>query len=194
MGCCLAYRASSRRFDGNLKYNMSVGQIAALAYYALSVDPDTIQMYSMTRIVCNRNHQCASFYYPLAFTFTNQSNRVDIIDEVYGIKAKKRSSYTLNSLRLLWGQVGGQTVYEGCRTGTGRGKGNAGCRRPAASEEPMPTPTPTPEPSATPAPRLRPIHRRQVSGGNSATPTPTAIRAAFTDADGQCDRIPAVWR
>ncbi len=135
-------------FDGNLAYNLSVSQIAGLAYYALSVDPDTIKMYSMsgsyvTVITAD------SFNYPLAFAFTNQSNRVEIINEVYGIDVSRRSGYTLNSLRLLWGKLESRqytNVVEPILDKV-KAKLDADALLPAE-----PTPTPTPEPSESPSP------------------------------------------
>jgi LCP family protein required for cell wall assembly len=78
-------------FDGNLYYNMTTAQVAALAYYALVyVDPDAIQMYSMSG-------SYVSMFGEYCFTFTNQSNRVKIIKDVYGIEVPQRSKYTLSA-------------------------------------------------------------------------------------------------
>lgn len=86
-------------FDGNLEYNMTVSQIAALAYFALKyVDPDTIQMYSMSG-------SYVKLFEPYAFTFTSQSNRIDIIQKVYNVTVSARSYYTMSAAKLRWGKL-----------------------------------------------------------------------------------------
>jgi LCP family protein required for cell wall assembly len=134
-------------FDGNLAYNMSVGQIAALAYYALSVDPDTIRMYSMSgayvTVITGD-----SFYYPLAFTFTNQSNRIKIISEVYGVEVKNRSSHTLNSLRLLWGKLQAKQYAKAVKPILSKAKEMLD---ESAEPTPEPTPSASQEPTETPS-------------------------------------------
>lgn len=135
-------------FDGNLEYNMSFNQIAALAYYALNVDPETIQMYSMSGSYVTVI-TAESFEYPLAFTFTNQSNRVTIIKDVYDIDVRKRSSHTLNELRLLWGKLESRQYTKVAEPilETVKAKLDADALLPVE-----PTPTPQPTETTTPEP------------------------------------------
>lgn len=85
-------------FDGNLEYNLTFNQISALAYYALTnVDTEDINMYSMSggsRNIFNWN-----------FIITDQTNRLKIIKEVYGVDVSKRSSYMLPAAQKLWGDM-----------------------------------------------------------------------------------------
>lgn len=89
-------------FEGNLEYNLTFNEISALAYYAINIDPDSVKSYSMSgSYVLVIEHADD----PFAFTFTNQANRVKIIEDVYGIKVSKRSGYTQNALQLRWGAL-----------------------------------------------------------------------------------------
>ncbi len=84
-------------FDGNLYYNLSFNQIAALAWYAYSVDSADITMDSMsgsTKNIFNWN-----------FVITNQKNRKKIMQDIYGFEVSARSDYTLEAAELLWGQM-----------------------------------------------------------------------------------------
>ena len=136
-------------FDGNLEYNMTVNEIAALAYFALKyVDPDTIQMYSMSG-------SYVKVFEPYAFTFTNQSNRIEIIQEVYGVKVSARSYYTMGAAKLRWGKL--QARYFIKIADSRLSKVQALLEDDAMlPEEPTPTPPPevteTPMPSETPSP------------------------------------------
>ena len=81
-------------FDGNLYTNTTLPQTAALAAFAYNVDSDNIAMYSMGggyRNIFNWN-----------FVLTDQSNRVEIIKEVYGYDAPKYNDYTSSSAQRLW--------------------------------------------------------------------------------------------
>ncbi len=138
-------------FDGNLEYNMTVNEIAALAYFALRyVEPDTIQMYSMggtyTRV-----------FEPYAFTFTDQSNRIDIIEKVYGVKVKARSYYTMSAAKLRWGKMQAEHFLKFTDSMLDKAKSLLDADS-ALPEEPTETPppevteTPTPPPSESPSP------------------------------------------
>ena len=81
-------------FDGDLFTNCSFAQTAALAAFAYNLDPENIGMYSM-------GGSMASLF-QWNFCFTNQSNRVDIINKVYHQKVSQRSKYTLTYARYKW--------------------------------------------------------------------------------------------
>lgn len=136
-------------FDGNLEYNMTVNEIAALAYFALKyVDPDTIQMYSMSGAYVR-------VFEPYAFTFTNQSNRIEIIQKVYGVDVSARSYYTMGAAKLRWGKL--QATHYIKIAKSRLSKVQALLEDDAMlPEEPTPTPPPevteTPTTSETPSP------------------------------------------
>lgn len=128
-------------FDGNLEYNMTVNEIAALAYFALKyVDPDTINMYSMSG-------SYVKVFEPYAFTFTDQSNRIEIIKKVYGVDVKSRSYYTMGAAKLRWGKM--QAPHYIKLTKSMLSKAQSILEADAALPE---EPTPTPEVSGTPLP------------------------------------------
>jgi len=146
-------------FDGNLYYNMSVSQIAALAWYAYGVDSDDIAMYSMSGTY-------TTLFGDFAFTITNQTNRLKIIKEVYGIDVPKRTSYMANAAKLLWGQM--------------QAKQFTGVAKPIlkqvndlleADQELPEAPTPTPTPTVTPEPSPTETDGTEAT---EETPTPTS--------------------
>lgn len=81
-------------FDGELFTNCSFAQTAALAAFAYNLDPANIGMYSMSGTTKTMFHW--------NFCFTNQSNRVSIIKNVYGVDAKQYAEYTLSYARYRW--------------------------------------------------------------------------------------------
>ncbi len=81
-------------FEGDLFTNCTYGQTAALAAFAYNLNPDNIGMYSMSGSM--------SSLFQWRFCFTDQSNRVDVINTVYGVNAKKYTQYTLNYARYRW--------------------------------------------------------------------------------------------
>ena len=81
-------------FDGDLFTNCTFAQTAALAAFAYNLDANNIGMYSM-------GGSMASLF-QWNFCFTNQSNRVDIIQKVYDVKVKQYSQYSLVYARYRW--------------------------------------------------------------------------------------------
>ncbi len=84
-------------FDGDLFTNCTLGQTAALAAFAYNLDPENIGMYSMS----GSSHSLFQWN----FCFTDQSNRVDIIQKVYNVKAKRYGEYTLTYARYRWSDM-----------------------------------------------------------------------------------------
>ncbi len=81
-------------FDGDLFTNCTYAQTAALAAFAYNLNAENIGMYSMSG--------STQSLFQWNFLFTDQNNRVDVIKNVYGISAKKRTQYTLNYGRYRW--------------------------------------------------------------------------------------------
>ena len=70
----------ARTMEQDVYTNLSVAQIAALANFALNVDPDNVHPYSI--------HGNMYGQYGWRFCFINQQTRIDILKEVYGIDAE----------------------------------------------------------------------------------------------------------
>ena len=81
-------------FDGELFTNCTISQTAALAAFAYNLDKENIGMYSMG------GTQASLFQWN--FVFTDQANRVDIIQKVYGVAANQYRQYTLKYGRYRW--------------------------------------------------------------------------------------------
>ncbi len=150
-------------FKGNLYYNLSFNQIAALAWYAYGVDSEDISMYSMkgsSKNIFNWN-----------FIITDQTNRLKIMRDVYGIEVSKRTDYMMDAAKLLWGQMQAQHFAEVALPKIDKVRG---ILEADASKQPKPTPTPapvlTPAPTPTPTP---PSGEGEPTEGTEPTPTPT---------------------
>ena len=81
-------------FDGDLFTNCSYAQTAALAAFAYNLDPENIGMCSMGG--------SSSSLFQWNFVFTDQDNRVKIIQDIYNVKASKYRQYTLSYGRYRW--------------------------------------------------------------------------------------------
>lgn len=83
-----------KAFQGELFTNCTLSQTSALALFAYNLDKENIGMYSMG------GTQASLFQWN--FVFTDQSNRVDIIQKVYGVAATQYRQYTLKYGRYRW--------------------------------------------------------------------------------------------
>ncbi len=81
-------------FNGDLFTNCTFAQTAALAAFAYNLEPENIGMYSMGGTMAS--------LFQWNFCFTNQSNRVDIVQKVYHKKVKQYTKYTYNYARYHW--------------------------------------------------------------------------------------------
>ena len=81
-------------FDGDLFTNCTPAQTAALAVFAYNLDANNIGMYSMSGATTS--------LFQWNFCFTDQKNRVDVIEKVYGVKTKQYHQYTLKYGRYRW--------------------------------------------------------------------------------------------
>ncbi len=81
-------------FDGDLFTNCTFAQTASLAAFAYNLDPENIGMYSMSGSLTS--------LFQWNFCFTDQANRVDIINKVYHKKVSQYSKYTLKYGRYTW--------------------------------------------------------------------------------------------
>ncbi len=140
-------------FEGQLFTNCTLGQTAALTKFAYSLDKDNIGMYSMGGTgptnIFNWN-----------FVLTDQTNRVKIIKEVYGIDVPKELEYTYDYARYRWADIIATHYIEITEPLVEY------VSRTLAEDELLPTMSPTPSPQIiTPPPETTP--------SPADTPTPT---------------------
>ena len=170
-------------FDGNMYTNTTFAQTAALAAYAFEVDSDDIAMYSMSGSYLN--------IFNWNFVLTNQTNRVEIIQEVYGYDAPKYSDYTMSAAKARWAQMQQSLVVE--RSGnvldevkalldadallppypTESLTSSATFSSPAASPTTTTTPSPTPTTTTTPSPTPTTTTTPSPTPTTTTTPSPT---------------------
>lgn len=81
-------------FNGELFTNCTLAQTTSLAAFAYNLDPNNIAMYSMSGTMTS--------LFQWNFCFTDQANRVDIINKVYHQKVSQYPQYTLKYGRYRW--------------------------------------------------------------------------------------------
>ncbi len=84
-------------FEGQLFTNCTLGQTAALTKFAYTLDKENIGMHSMSGTITN--------IFNWNFCLTDQTNRVKIIKEVYGIDVPRELEYTADYARYRWADV-----------------------------------------------------------------------------------------
>ena len=84
-------------FDGQLFTNCTLGQTAALTKFAYTLDRNNIGMHSMGGSITN--------IFNWNFCLTDQTNRVKIIKEVYGIDVPRELEYTADYARYRWADI-----------------------------------------------------------------------------------------
>lgn len=81
-------------FDGQLHTNTTFSQTAALALFAMDLNSESIGMHSMVGPTID--------IFGWNFCITNQKKRVQLIEEVYGIKVKKYDEYDKPYAQWRW--------------------------------------------------------------------------------------------
>ena len=84
-------------FEGQLFTNCTLGQTAALTKFAYTLDKGNIGMHSMSGSITN--------IFNWNFCLTDQTNRVKIIKEVYGIDVPRELEYTADYARYRWADI-----------------------------------------------------------------------------------------
>lgn len=84
-------------FQGQLYTNCTLGQTAALTKFAYTLDKNNIGMYSMSGPEAN--------IFNWKFVITDQTNRVEVIKEVYGIDVPKEREYTSTYANYRWADM-----------------------------------------------------------------------------------------
>lgn len=163
-------------FEGQLYTNCTFAQTAALAKFAYTLDQNNIGMYSMggtMKDIFNWN-----------FCLTDQDNRVDILERVYGMDVSKRMDYTPEYAEYRWADILATRYLDIVAPLT------EFVSAALAEDDLLPTMSPTPEPTATPTPEvITPAPATDTSPPEdtpSPSPTETATdsSAKGTDAFG----------
>ena len=81
-------------FDGALFTNCTPEQTAALALFGYNLDPENIGAHSMAADSATLFHW--------NFVFTRQSERVELIKQIYGVEVKTHPKYSLAYGRYTW--------------------------------------------------------------------------------------------
>ena len=168
-----------KAFQGELFTNCTLSQTSALALFAYNLDKENIGMYSMG------GTQASLFQWN--FVFTDQANRVDIIQKVYGVAATQYRQYTLKYGRYRWCSMLYDQYIDLCEplrkyvqalideddllpeyTATPEST-----ETPGPSEEPTPetTQTPTVEPTKEPTPNPTALPTKEPTQAPTERPT-----------------------
>jgi len=147
-------------FQGQLFTNCTLGQTAALTKFAYTLDKDNIGMHSMTGTITN--------IFNWNFCLTDQTNRVKIIKEVYGIEVPRELEYTADYARYRWADMIATQYLDTTRDLVDF------VSAALAEDDLLPTMEPTPEitPEITPPP------------ADTTTPTETPSPALSTGSTG----------
>jgi len=158
-------------FDGQLYTNCTLGQTAALTKFGYGLDGDNIGMYSMTSSSGSNTN-----IFNWNFCLTDQTKRVQIIKDVYGVDVPKELEYTPDYAKYRWADMIA-TQYLDTTAPLLEFVSSA-----LAADDLLPTATPTLEPTATPAPEtaVTPYVTMAPTAEPTAEPTPTPDPAAVT--------------
>jgi LCP family protein required for cell wall assembly len=158
-------------FDGQLYTNCSFGQTAALTKFAYTLDKDNIGMYSM-----DGTEPTSMFGWN--FVLTNQTKRVQIIKEVYGIDVPQELEYTYDYADYRWKDIIATHYLEITQPLVNF------VAQALAEDDLLPTMSPTPEPTPeffdTPYP------------ADTSTPDPTASSGSTGSNSAGIVRLSAV--
>ena len=154
-------------FDGNLYTNTTFGQTAGLAVYAYDIDAEDIQMHSMV----GRYHNIFNWN----FVITDQSARVELIKDIYGIDVPKYNDYSYSSAAWRWEKMQANVIEEKASSVLPQVKTllDADSQLPVYVE---PTPTPEVSPATSPTDSSSPTS----SDTSSASPSDAASVSSTT--------------
>lgn len=89
-------------FKGQLFTNCTFGQTAALTKFAYTLDGEDIGMYSMGS---NGGSGGVTNIFNWNFCLTDQSHRVDVVEQVYGVTVSKELEYTADYAEYRWADM-----------------------------------------------------------------------------------------
>ena len=158
-------------FSGDLFTNCSYGQTAALAAFAYNLNAENIGMYSMGGSTTS--------LFQWHFCFTDQNNRVKIINTVYNVEASRHREYTLSYGRYRWCSM----LYDQYKplldplTKYVQNLIDEDDKLPEFTSSPTPSETPTEVPD-TPSPTAEPTKEPTKAPTKEPTKAPTAAPTA----------------
>ncbi|NLI53399.1 MAG: LCP family protein [Clostridiales bacterium] len=157
-------------FEGQLFTNCTLGQTAALTKFAYSLDKDNIGMYSIGGTITN--------IFNWNFCLTDQSNRVKVIKQVYGIDVPKELEYTSDYAHYRWADMVATQYLKTVAPLT------EFVSAALAEDDLLPTMEPTPDATAEVTPEyvapLTPVPATTPTPTDSPTPSPTATTESGT--------------
>lgn len=162
-------------FDGQLYTNCTLGQTAALTKFGYGLDGDNIGMYSMTSSSGSNTN-----IFNWNFCLTDQTKRVQIIKDVYGVDVPKELEYTPDYAKYRWADMIA-TQYLDTTAPLVEFVSAA-----LAADDLLPTATPTMEPTATPTsgvvatPYITLAPTAEPTATPSPSPSPSPDPAAVT--------------
>ena len=167
-------------FDGQLFTNATLQQTIALSLFAYDLDAENIGMHSMGGKMKN--------IFGWNFCLTDQKKRVQIIEEIYGVKVEKYMEYTKEYAQYRWQSMLTEQYVETCKA----------LQKTVENEIaadvwlPTPTPRPTPPPSgAKPTPTQEVTATPDIANGRlvgrakaaAATAVPKAVFVPDSEAE-----------
>ena len=123
-------------FEGQLFTNCTLGQTAALTKFAYTLDKNNIGLYSIGGNLTN--------IFNWNYCLTDQNNRVDVIEKVYGKSVPKELEYTADYAAYRWADMIATQYIETTEPLVGY------ISEALAADDLLPTATPTLEPTVTP--------------------------------------------
>ena len=166
-------------FDGNLYTNTTLAQTAALAAFAYNVDPDSIGMYSMggrSQNIFNWN-----------FVLTDQTARVKLIKQIYGVDVEPYKDYTAAAAIARWNRMQLPVVKKQAAAVLDKVKAILDADAALPIEGATPTPAPpakTTEPPSKPEPPADTTPHAETTEQPAETPGTSADPGAQSDASG----------
>ena len=134
-------------FNGKLFTNATLGQTAALAYFAYNLKEQNITI----RTIGGRMASVFNWN----FCITDQAKRVQTIKEVYGITVPQYAAYGYNAVMKKWGGMMYNVYMPNATTLINYVQAlidNGTVPTPTPTLTPTPTPTPTPTETTSPTP------------------------------------------
>lgn len=129
-------------FEGQLYTNTNLEQTAALALFAYNLNSNDIGMYSMGSGSSGTSGVTNIFNWN--FCLTDQQNRVDLIEKIYGVKVPQHLEYTRTYAWYRWDTMLAKKAMSTCSDLT------AYAKKALEADDQLPIATPIPEPTETP--------------------------------------------
>jgi len=151
-------------FEGKASSNLSTEQVAALGVFAYGLNSENIGMHSMAGATKN--------IYNWNFVLTDQTKRVQLIKQIYGVDVKKYEKYSYSYCMWEWQDMTAE-VYLG-QAGKLVKFAESALRKDGSLVPPTPTPSPTPAATAKPKPTKTKKPAKPTPSSPNQTESPVA--------------------